>query len=102
MALLGGLHRQWRNRNIGAALARGVEGHGTVSRRENGVVAAKPGIVTRVIDRAALAHEDVAGIDELAAEFLNAEATALGIAPVARRAACFLMGHAVSPLPLSR
>src|SRR5437899_3373004 len=44
---------------------------------------------------AALAHQDLPGIDALAAERLDAEALGLGIAPVARAAACFLVGHAL-------
>src|SRR5207302_979795 len=47
--------------------------------------------------RAALAHQDLPGIDPLAAERLDAEALCLGIAPVARAAACFLVSH-VLPL----
>ena len=46
---------------------------------------------------AALAHQDVAGEDLLAAEFFHAEAPALGIAAVARGAACFLMCHRLTP-----
>ena len=48
---------------------------------------------------AALAHQDVAGDDGLAAELLDAEAAACGIAAVARRAACFLMRHDLLLIP---
>src|SRR5688500_7498300 len=42
---------------------------------------------------AALTNDDVAGENALIAELLDAETTAGGIAPVARRTACFLVGH---------
>ena len=49
---------------------------------------------------AALAHDDAAGGDELAAESLDAEALRLRIASVARAAACFLVCHVVCSLKL--
>src|SRR2546422_573334 len=45
--------------------------------------------------RAALAHQDLPGVDALAAERLDAEALGVGIAPVARAAARFLVSHAL-------
>src|SRR5690606_22619363 len=46
---------------------------------------------------AALAHEDVAGENLLAAELLHAEALGLRIAPVARRTASLLVCHRSAP-----
>src|SRR5206468_11943463 len=64
-----------------------------VGKREKRVVLAEADIVARVPLGAALAHDDVAGANHLAAEFLHAEALALAVAAVAGRAACFLMCH---------
>src|SRR3546814_19600388 len=47
---------------------------------------------------AALADDDVPGDDGLAPELLHAEATALGVAPVAGAAAGFLVRHRSIPL----
>src|SRR5262249_14430682 len=66
--------------------------------REQRVVAAHADIGTGVIDRAALAHEDVARQNVLAVVALDAEAPARGVAAVARGAACFLVCH-VTLLP---
>ena len=46
------------------------------------MVGADADVVARTVGRAALAHEDVAGNDVLAAELLEAEALALGFAAV--------------------
>src|SRR5690348_3866911 len=64
--------------------------------RKEGVVLAHADIVARIIFGAALAHDDVAGEDSLAAELLHAEPLALRVATVARRTACFLMCHDVN------
>jgi hypothetical protein len=45
---------------------------------------------------AALAHDDLAAIDGLTAKALHAEALTGAVAPVAGRAACFLVGHGVA------
>ena len=58
-----------------------------VGRGEQGVVLAKADIVARPELGAALAHDDVAGENLLAAELLDAEALAGGIATVTRGAA---------------
>src|SRR5207302_5090761 len=63
--------------------------------REERVVAPHADVGAGMHLRAALAHEDLPGVDALAAEGLDAEALGLGIAPVARAAACFLVGHAL-------
>ena len=46
--------------------------------------------------RADLAHEDVAGLGELAGEHLHAAALAVAVAPVAGAALSFLMRHGCS------
>jgi hypothetical protein len=45
----------------------------------------------------ALAANDVAGFDLLAAEHLHAEPLARRVATVARRTACFLVSHDLVP-----
>src|SRR6185503_15091304 len=64
-------------------------------RREQGMVLADAHVHAGMEHRAALANEDRARVDELAAEGLEAQALALGIAAVAGRAACFLVCHGV-------
>src|SRR3954464_11206223 len=65
-----------------------------VGEREQSMILAQADVVARVPLGAALAHDDVAGANSLAAELLHAEALALTVAAVAGRAACFLMCHA--------
>ena len=60
---------------------------------ENRVVGAHSNAGARVPLRAALAAEDVAGNDVLAAVALDAKAFAFGVAAVSRRAACFFLCH---------
>ena len=72
-----------------------AERHDAVDGGEQGVVAADADILAGVHLGAALADEDVAGEDLLAAEPLHAEPLAVGIAAVARGAACFLVCHDV-------
>src|SRR5688572_4466755 len=64
-----------------------------VAQREQGMVPADADAVAGIIFGAALAHDDVAGEDILAAELLHAEPLALGVAAVAGRTACFLVCH---------
>src|SRR5258706_514881 len=65
--------------------------------REQGVVAAHADVVARVHHGAALAHQDLPCIGALAAVGLDAEPLRVGVAPVARAAACFLVGHGLFP-----
>src|ERR1044072_661736 len=69
---------------------------GAGGQREQGMILADADSGARTIFGAALAHDDVAADDALAAELLHAEALRLGIAAVTRRAACFLMCHGSS------
>src|SRR3954466_10808207 len=64
-----------------------------VGKCKKGMVLAQADVVARVPLGAALAHDDVAGANILAAELLHAEALAFTVTPVARRAACFLVCH---------
>src|SRR5688500_3871516 len=61
--------------------------------REQRVVLADAHVHAGMEARAALANEDRSRVDELAAEGLQAQALALGVAAVAGRAACFLVCH---------
>src|SRR5688572_21209990 len=70
-----------------------AERDAAVRKRKEGVVLAHADAGTWIIFGAALAHDDVAGEDILAAELLHAEPLALGVAAVAGRTACFLMCH---------
>src|SRR6516162_2178552 len=96
-ALLGGL-RRWRrgrrhHRDIGTPGAADMELDSTGRCREQRMVAADPDMRPRVELGAALAHDDVARDDDLAAELLDAEPPSAAVAPVARGAARFLMRH---------
>lgn len=64
-----------------------------VDEGEERVVFAHADVRTGVILRAALAQDDIARDDALAAELLHAQTLALGVAPVARRAEPFLVGE---------
>ena len=61
--------------------------------REEGVVLAHLHVQTRADGGAALAHDDVADVGELAGVEFGAQALTLGIAAVTSRAASFLMCH---------
>ena len=57
------------------------------------VIAAKADVGARMEFGAALAHENLAAIDGLAAEALHAKALTRRVTTVARAAACFLVSH---------
>jgi hypothetical protein len=50
-------------------------------------------VAARMEDRAALPHDDLAGVDGLAAIALDAAELRVGVAPVARRALTLLVCH---------
>src|SRR5690606_15407710 len=79
----------------GAALLRTLdrEFDGTVDQREQGVVATEADARTRVELRAALADDDVAGLDGLAAVHLHAEVLRVGVAAVARGTYALFVCH---------
>ena len=81
---------------MNAPLGPALKQHVAVNEREDRVVAAEADIHARLVLRATLANDDVAGDDDLAAVLLHAETPARGITPVARRAACFLVCHGMS------
>src|SRR5439155_16105299 len=74
-----------------AALA--VEAHLAVHEREDRVIAAEADVAAGQELRPALADDDVAGDDRLAAECFDAEALADAVAPVLDGALTFFMSH---------
>src|SRR6185369_12766901 len=60
------------------------------------VVASDAHVRARAHYRAALAYEDLPGVDLLAAVDLDAEPLRLGVAAVPGAAACFLVGHGLT------
>src|SRR5580704_5325013 len=68
--LFGGLRRQRRDRDEGAAVGAGAVGDRALDLGEEGVVAAHVDMLAGVVLGAALADDDVAGDDDLAAELL--------------------------------
>src|ERR1022692_3081634 len=60
---------------------------------EQGVVAAAADADARVEVRAALAHQDLAGVDDLAAETLHAEPLGVGVTPVPAGRRALLVCH---------
>src|SRR5215813_3679067 len=64
-----------------------------INEGEEGMVGADTDIFASVPFSAALTHDDVAGATGLAAKKLHAEPLTCRVAPVARRAACFLVRH---------
>src|SRR5687768_9793048 len=85
--------------DVGPAAGAGAEAHAAFDQREQGVIAAHADVPAGMPARPALADDDVAGHDALAAEFLDPEALARRVAPVPRAAACLLMRHLRSPSP---
>src|SRR5690606_7589228 len=79
----------------GAALLRALDGEldGAVDQREQRVVAAQADARTRMELGAALADDDVAGLDGLAAVHLHAEVLRVGVAAVARGTYALLVCH---------
>src|SRR6188768_2893395 len=94
------LGRRREHVHLDLAARAGPEAHHAVGGGEQGVVAADPDILARIHLGAALADQDVAGQHLLAAEALDAQPLAVGIAAVARGAACFLVCHLSSPVAL--
>src|SRR5579862_1340870 len=96
--LFGGLGRSIlgrgrHDRDELAAADPDVKLHRTTLKREQRMVAAHADPVAGVKLGAALAHDDVAGDDDLAAEFLDAEPLTGTVAAVARGAARLLVCH---------
>src|SRR5580704_3385846 len=81
------------HRHVDAALGFGAELNVTSHEREQGVIAAQADIAAGMPLGAALARQNVARDDALAAENLDSKALAVRIAAVTGRAACFFVGH---------
>src|SRR6476659_6575920 len=77
----------------GLATLLGAEGDRTADEREQRVVAAAADAVTGVEVRAALADDDLARADQLAAEALDTQALGVAVATVARRGRALLVCH---------
>src|SRR5258708_26036955 len=89
------LHRY--DGDIGAALGFGTVRHPTIDQRKQRVIPAQADVLARMPFGSVLSHDDVPGTTWLAAEQLDAEALARGIAAVARGSACFLVRHSGLP-----
>src|SRR6266436_3990495 len=100
---LGMIHRLFGRRlhrydgDVGAALSLGTVRHAPVDQRKQRVIPAQANVFARMPFGPVLPHDDVAGTTWLAAEQLDAEALARGIAAVARVSACFLVRHGGLP-----
>src|SRR5579859_101115 len=88
-----GLRRNHAHGVLGVLALDGIF-HFTRHIRIKRVVAPHSDVGAGVHARAALAHQDLAGVHLLAAVNLHAQAFRLGIAAVPRAAACFLVCHA--------
>src|ERR1700745_4336926 len=81
------------NRYEDAAFGFGAELDAAGDEREEGVILPHSDITAGMPFGAALARDDVAGKHVFAAENLEPEPLSMGVAPVARGAACFLVSH---------
>src|SRR5689334_915490 len=97
----GHLGRRRMHVHLDLAARAGAEGDDAVGGGEQRVVAADAHVLAGVHLGAALADQDVARQDLLAAEALHTETLAVGIAAVARGTACFLVCHRTTPVALS-
>jgi hypothetical protein len=92
-----GLRHHGDYRHVDAAFGLGAELDVTVYEGEQGVISAQADIASGMPLGAALARQDVAGHDGFTAENLEPEALAIGVAAVARGAACFFVSHGRYP-----
>src|SRR4028119_860369 len=79
----------------GPAAGAGAEGDGPGQQRDQRVAAAAPDTEAGVEVGAALAHDDLAGLDDLTAEALHAEALGVGVAAAAGGRGGALVSHVV-------
>ncbi len=70
-----------------------IESHVAVNQREDCVIAAKANVLARQKFRAALANNDVAGHDQLAAESFYTETLANAVATILNAALSFFVCH---------
>src|SRR5580700_10744958 len=85
--------RNWHDRYIGAALLALAKHDFAADLGKQRMIFAHGDVHAGMDLGAALANQNVAGKDDLAAVALGAEPLTRRIAPVARRAACFLVCH---------
>src|SRR5215475_11951410 len=86
------LHHRYDG-DVGAAPGFGAVRHATVNQCKQRVIPAQADVLARMPFGSVLSHDNIAGTTRLAAEQLDAEALARGIAAVARGSACFLVRH---------
>src|SRR5262249_23874329 len=86
-------HLVWLYRHVDAALLLGRVADFALAQREQCVVLADPDAVAGMPLRTALANNNVSGKHVLTARLLDPEPATDRVAPVARRATCFLMCH---------
>src|SRR5262249_26036083 len=79
--------------HVDPAIALGCEFDAAFDQRKQRVIGAHADVGTGVPLRAALAHQNIAGQDIFSAILFHAEAAPCGVAPIARRATCFLVCH---------
>src|SRR5512144_653530 len=91
---IAGLLRGYDVHDLAAAL--GPELHGPGDEREQRVVTTAADAAAGVEPGAALADEDLPGVDDLPAEPLHAEPLGLGVASVAARRGALLVCHRAS------
>src|SRR4029078_9587251 len=92
----------WLHRHIHATLLLGRVGDFALAKREQCMVLADAHALARMPFRAALANDDIAGEDTLAARLLDPEPPPDRVTTITRRAACFLVCHWGGPLLLRR
>src|SRR5260370_33939908 len=83
--------------DVGAAPSLRTVRHAAVDQRKQRVIPAQADVLARMRFGSVLPHNDIARPTRLAAEQLDAEALARGIAAVTRGAACFLVRHGGLP-----
>jgi hypothetical protein len=69
----------------------------TVNEREQRIVTALADVVAGMDARAALAHDDAAGLHELPVKTFDAQVLRVAIAAIVSAAAAFFMCHFISP-----
>src|ERR1044071_2755883 len=105
--MLSGTPSRWIRIRLGSSLPRrddvddattppGAELHVARDQREQGVVTAAADAAARVEVGAALAHDDLAGVDQLTTEALHAEALGVRVAAVLGGRRALLVCHLVS------
>ena len=85
-----------QNGDIGFALGLLLEGNRSVDQSENCVILAQTHVLTRIVQRAALADDDVTGFCELTAVNLDAQSFAFGFTAVLRTTYTFFVCHIFS------